>query len=336
MSDGRDDPCDPPTGDFASLGIVGRSPAIRQLHSIVRRVAGTDSTILIQGETGTGKGIVASAIHQLSPRRTGPLVAVNCGAIPESLLESELFGHVKGAFTGATANKTGKFERAAGGTIFLDEIGDMSPLLQVKILRVLEEGEFEPVGGNRIIRSDARVIAATHRDLEKQVEKGRFREDLFYRIFVIPVTIPPLRERRSDIPPLAAHFIRIACEKTGCDLRMLDDAAMERLSRYSWPGNVRELRNLMERLVVLSDATRILTSDLPMKINGSEPHSSVMPAPTLSEEGISLNAAVTEFEKTLILQSLEKSRWVKNRAAKLLHLNRTTLVEKIKRHRLDF
>jgi DNA-binding NtrC family response regulator len=304
-------------------------------YGLLSRVSGSDSTILINGETGTGKGLAARAIHRNSPRAEGAFVSINCGAIPENLLESELFGHVKGAFTGATVNKVGKFEQAHGGTIFLDEIGDMSPDLQVKLLRVLEEGEFEPVGGNRTVRVDVRVIAATHRDLERQVSAGAFREDLYYRLYVIPLVLPPLRERGGDIVLLAEHFLAEFNGRQQASVSGISDEARVLLQRHRWPGNVRELRNLMERLVVLKAEGEITAEDLPVKIRGE---SGVRPvlggAVALSEEGINLNSAVTEFEKALILQSLEKTQWVKNKAAQLLNLNRTTLVEKIKRHQL--
>ena len=318
-------------------GIIGRSAAIQRAFATVAKVAASDSTILITGETGTGKGLFARAIHRNSRRADQPFVSLNCGAIPENLLESELFGHVRGAFTGATGNKTGKFELASNGTIFLDEIGDMSPDLQVKILRVLEEGEFEPVGGNRTVSVDLRVIAATHRDLEARVAAGRFREDLFYRLYVIPLHLPALRERRPDIPLLASHFTDVFNRKNTMAVEGISQAAMAHLVAHEWPGNVRELRNLIERLVVLRQQGEIDREDLPVKLRGAEIDLEPGPAPVvdIGDDGISLTTAVTEFEKALILQSLEKANWVKNRAAKLLQLNRTTLVEKIKRHHLQ-
>lgn len=319
----------------ASEDIIGQSRVIQKVFRLIDKIAPSDSTVLITGETGTGKGLVARSIHHRSRRSAEPMVAINCGAIPENLLESELFGHIKGAFTGATGNKTGKFETANGGTVFLDEIGDMSPDLQVKILRVLEEGEFEPVGANRTVRVDVRILAATHRNLEEQVEKGLFREDLFYRLYVIPLHLPPLRERSEDIALLVHHFLREFNEKTASRVDGVSADALRCLSAHAWPGNVRELRNLMERLVVLKDAGMIETEDLPLKIRGMDKAAFQHPAIAVTDEGISLNTAVTEFEKALILQSLEKANWVKNKAAKLLNLNRTTLVEKIKRYRLD-
>ena len=314
-------------------GIVGQSRPMRELFEMVCKVAQTDSTLLISGETGTGKGLMAREIHQQSERAAKPFVQINCGAIPDNLLESELFGHERGAFTGATTTKTGKFEVANGGTLFLDEIGDMSLDLQVKLLRVLEENEFERVGGHRTIKADVRVIAATHRDLEKAVAEGRFREDLFYRIYVIPLKVAPLRERRSDIPLLIAHFLAELNSARGFDIQGISDPALEKMKKYPWPGNVRELRNVVERLVVLFPNRYIHADDLPVRIKGALPPS-VTPAVELSDDGICLNSAVSEFERTLILQSLEKTNWVKNRAAQLLQLKRTTLVEKIKRHQI--
>jgi transcriptional regulator with PAS, ATPase and Fis domain len=307
---------------------------MQKVFRLVDRVSKSDSTIIINGETGTGKNMVARAIHESSPRRRGPFVPVNCGAIPENLLESELFGHVKGAFTGATATKAGKFELADGGTIFLDEIGDMSQDLQVKVLRVLEEKEFEAVGGSRTKRVDVRIIAATHRDLEDLVQKGAFREDLFYRLYVIPVKLPALRCRRSDLPLLIDHFLAHFNRRTRSEVEGVAECALAALTDYSWPGNVRELKNMMERLVVLKGENRIRLEDLPARIRGASA-ASEMPAVVFSEEGIDLTTEVTEFEKALILKSLEQAKWVKTRAAKLLRLNRTTLVEKIKRHNLE-
>ncbi len=317
-------------------GIIGRCEAIRRIYAVIEKIAPTDSTIMINGETGTGKGLIAKAIHGNSTRRNKPFVAINCGAIPENLLESELFGHVKGAFTGAVNAKTGKFEQAAGGTIFLDEIGDMSPDLQVKILRVLEENQFERVGGNKTITVDIRVIAATHRDLEQRVAEGRFREDLYYRLFVIPLTLPSLRDRRQDIPELAEFFRKEVNRRNKVDVQAFSPDVTAALMHHTWPGNIRELKNLVERLVVIRQHGTIEADDLPEAIRGNVPLPSEQPpAVAWTDDGISLNCAVTEYEKALILHSLEKTNWVKNKAAKLLQLNRTTLVEKIKRYRLE-
>jgi transcriptional regulator with PAS, ATPase and Fis domain len=314
--------------------IIGQSENMQAVFRLVKKVADCDSTILISGETGTGKGLVARAIHQNSKRNNKPFISINCGAIPENLLESELFGHVRGAFTGATTSKQGKFELANDGTIFLDEIGDMSPDLQVKVLKVLEEGEFEQVGGAKTIKVDVRIIAATHRDLAEEVQCGNFRDDLFYRLYVIPVNLPSLRARKSDIPFLVSYFLDNSNQNNNRQVEGVAADAMKIMIKYSWPGNVRELKNLMERLVVLKGEGEINAADLPaeLKSAGSPDSPGVV---EISDEGICLNSAVTEFEKALILQSLEKTKWVKNKAAKLLQLNRTTLVEKIKRHRLQ-
>jgi sigma-54 specific flagellar transcriptional regulator A len=313
--------------------IVGESESIKKIFDIVDRVADSDTTIMINGETGTGKGLVARAIHRRSYRHNGPFVQINCGAISEGLLESELFGHVKGSFTGATADKPGKFELAKGGTIFLDEIGDMSPDLQVKVLRVLEDNEFERVGGVQTIRADVRIIAATHRDLEEEVQKGTFREDLFYRLYVIPISLSPLKQRRSDIPLLVNHFLDTFSHEKGKERVDVAGQTMELLVSHPWPGNVRELKNLMERLVVLNERGEIRPEDLPAKMRNT---AAVLPALRMDvgDEGLDFNAAVTEFEKTLILRALDKSNWVKNKAAELLQMKRTTLVEKIKRYNL--
>jgi sigma-54 specific flagellar transcriptional regulator A len=327
----------PPAQVNAECGfhnIIGQSRKMREVFDLVRKVADCDSTILLNGETGTGKGMVARAIHQRSKRRDKPFISINCGAIPENLLESELFGHVRGAFTGATSSKQGKFELADGGTILLDEIGDMSSDLQVKVLKVLEEGEFEQVGGSKTITVDVRIIAATHRDLSEEVQRGNFREDLYYRLYVIPMMLPALRDRKSDIPYLISHFLEHSNRKNDRDVSEITDEALDMMMSYSWPGNVRELKNMVERLVVLKGTGKIRARDLPLELKSTpkfEPPATI----EISDEGICLNSAVTEFEKALILQSLEKTKWVKNKAAKLLHLNRTTLVEKIKRHHLQ-
>ena len=313
--------------------IVGCSEKIVEVFRILEKVADCDSTIIICGETGTGKGLIAKAIHGNSRRKKNPFISINCGAIPKNLLESELFGHTKGSFTGALSSRPGKFQQASGGTIFLDEIGDMSHDLQVKVLRVLEEGEFEQVGGTKTIKTDVRIISATHRDLDEEVQKGNFRQDLFYRLFVIPVTIPPLRERKIDIPLLIPYFIKQSNLKNKRKIERISKEAKTLMMRYPWPGNVRELKNIVERLVVLKGKGVILPKDLPKRLKAMK--NNTTQEPQISEKGICLSSAVTEFEKALILQSLEKSEWVKNKAAKLLHLNRTTLVEKIKRHHLQ-
>ena len=321
------------TSTNAFEGIVGESAKMQAVFRLVERVADSDSTILINGETGTGKGLIAHAIHKQSYRKDQPFVAINCGAIPENLLESELFGHIKGAFTGATSNKIGKFEAANGGTIFLDEIGDMSQDLQVKILKVLEEQRFEPVGGCKTVNVDVRIIAATHRDLEEEVQKGKFREDLFYRLYVIPIKLPSLRERRADIPHFVSHFIGSLNTAKKTNVNSISEEALNILLRHDWPGNVRELSNLMERLVVIKGDGEIGIDDLPEKMRSNIPTNNLSSI-ELTGDGLCLNTAVSEFEKRLIYQSLEKTKWVKNKAAQLLNVKRTTLVEKIKRYDL--
>ena len=320
--------------EYGFHDIIGQSNKMREVFDLVEKVADCNSTILLNGETGSGKGLVAKAIHQKSKRKNKPFISINCGAIPENLLESELFGHVRGAFTGATCSKQGKFELADGGTILLDEIGDMSSDLQVKVLKVLEEGEFEQVGGAKTIKVDVRIIAATHRDLCEEVQKGNFREDLYYRLYVIPLMLPSLKERKSDIPYLVSYFIEQSNQKNDREVTEIAEDAMVIMMGYPWPGNVRELKNMVERMVVLKGNGKIIAADLPVELKKAqryEPTSTI----EISDQGICLNSAVTEFEKALILQSLEKTKWVKNKAAKLLHLNRTTLVEKIKRHQLQ-
>ncbi|NOQ86398.1 MAG: response regulator [Deltaproteobacteria bacterium] len=313
--------------------LIGDSEVMQQSFQFIEKIAATNSTVMICGESGTGKELVARAIHYNSDRRNEPMVPVNCGAIPEDLLESELFGYEKGAFTGALKTRIGRFELANGGTVFLDEIGDMSPALQVKILRVLQEHEFERLGGVKSIKVDIRVIAATHRDLEKAVKQGTFREDLYYRLNVIPFILPPLRERGSDIPLLTNHFIgKFNIEKKQ-NINGISPEALKCLTRYHWPGNVRELENLIERLVILKGEGVIEQEDLPEKILGAE-WSDAVPSMDIPDSGISFNTAVSEFERELILRALKKTNWIKNRAAKLLQLKRTTLVEKIKKIQL--
>ena len=314
--------------------IIGLSEKMQEVFSLIEKVADCDSTIMVTGESGTGKELIARAIHQNSYRKNRPFIPLNCGAIPENLLESELFGHVRGAFTGATAPRPGKFELADGGTIFLDEIGDMSGELQVKILRVLEEREFERVGGCKTIKIDVRIIAATHQDLERAVSEDAFREDLFYRLFVIPLSIPPLRERNSDIPLLVSYFLDQFNREKNKEMEGVSQESLDIITRYPWPGNVRELKNMVERLVILKGKGKVLPQDLPERVRIGNGYVT-LPKIEISEDGICLSTAVNEFEKALIFQSLEKTKWVKNKAAKLLQLNRTTLVEKIKRHHLE-
>ncbi len=315
--------------------IIGQSPSMKKIFRIVEKVGASDTTIMLNGETGSGKGVIARAIHECSPRRSKPFVQINCGATPEGLLESEFFGYRRGAFTGAVSDKAGKFEMAHGGTIFLDEIGDMSPDLQVKVLRVLEEGEFERVGGHEVIKVDARIIAATHRDLEEEVQKGNFREDLFYRLYVIPIMLPSLRERKTDIPFMVSHFLEEFAQRNNKPPMKVAPEAMQMMLNYPWYGNVRELKNLIERIVVLKDEDTLLPEDLPEKIRLGEDPAPKRRGGQAADEGISFQTAVSEFEKALILSALEKTNWVKNRAADLLKIKRTTLVEKIKRYNLE-
>lgn len=311
--------------------IIGKSPEIQSVLSMVERVADSDSTVLITGESGTGKELVARAVHYNSPRADQAFIAINCGAIPAELLESELFGHVKGAFTGAIANRLGRFEMADGGTIFLDEIGDLEPALQVKLLRVLQQRSFEPVGSTKSVQVNVRVIAATNKNLEDLVSQGLFREDLFYRLNVIPLAIPALRERRTDIPLLFAHFMELFNRNKGRKLSGVSAETMECLVHYPWPGNIRELENLVERLAILKGQGQIEINDLPAKYRSSS-SSSVDPVRfDLPDEGLDFNSAVDQFENNLILRALEKTSWNRNQAALLLRLNRTTLVEKIKK-----
>ncbi|MFZ5862103.1 MAG: sigma-54-dependent transcriptional regulator [Nitrospirota bacterium] len=308
---------------------LGHSEAMARVFSLIERVAETDSTVLILGESGTGKELVARTIHFNGPRADKPLIPVNCGAIPDSLLESELFGHERGAFTGAHATRIGRFELAHGGTIFLDEIGDMSQTLQVKLLRVLQERCFERVGGTKTIQVDVRVLAATNRDLEQAVREGRFREDLYYRLNVIPIIIPPLRDRTEDIPLLFEHFLESFNAQKHKAVSGIAPEAMRRLVTYAWPGNVRELENLVERLVILKGQGLLTLEDLPDKVvRGDSP---AVPVVVFPADGVDLNRLVEAFEEDLIQRALKAAGGVKNRAAQLLRLNRTTLVEKMKK-----
>jgi transcriptional regulator with PAS, ATPase and Fis domain len=317
-----------------NLLVRGTHPAIEKILNICRRVAATDSTVLVMGESGTGKELIARFIHGNSKRAGNPFIAVNCGAIPADLLESEMFGHERGAFTGAVGSRMGLFQLASGGSIFLDEIGETTPALQVKLLRVLQEREIRPVGADRTIKVDVRVIAASNRDLAAEVEKGRFREDLFYRLQVIPIVVPPLRERRSDIPILVQHFLeKHNQQRTGQPCRIADDA-MVHLWEYDWPGNVRELENLIERLVILNEDGLIRVEGLPPNIRSFISDKKI-PRPTLTEEGIDLNQAVEEFEYRLIDEALRRTKGNKQAAARLLGLKRTTLVAKLRRKTSD-
>jgi DNA-binding NtrC family response regulator len=320
--------------DFGKL--IGYSDAMRSVFDTIRKVSTSDSTVIVYGESGTGKELVARAIHFNSDRRDQNLVAVNCGAIPSELLESELFGHEKGAFTGAIRNRIGRFELAQGGTILLDEIGDMSPALQVKLLRVIQEKQFERIGGMKTIPVDVRIIAATNQNLEAAVEEKRFREDLYYRLNVIPIHIPPLRDRKSDIPILANHFLTKYNHANKKGVNKIHPEAIDIFLRYPWPGNVRELQNLMERLVVIKESGDIVPADLPARMMTASPAGTTPGAEiSIPEEGIDFYEEVSNFEKDLLHRALKRSGGVKNTAAKLLKLNRTTLVEKLRRYRIQ-
>ena len=329
-------------------GIIGESPVLNEVYRVLEKVAPTDSTVLVTGESGTGKELLVRALHKNSKRRDKPFVPINCGAIPRELLESELFGHEKGAFTHAIRTRPGRFELADGGTIFLDEIGEMDFSLQVKILRVLQEKEFERVGGTQIKQVDVRVVAATNRDLEAEVAAGRFREDLFYRLNVIPMHLPPLRERGEDVLRLAGHFLNRFCVAKDRTRLKLAPETRDMFLAYGWPGNVRELENFMERLSILCDNDTVTPEDLPEKIwkdVGREPR----PAPVLAaapagfawpklrdmqDKGLGLKEFLETMEDRLILEALEAADGVKNQAAETLGIKRTTLIEKLKKRKL--
>ncbi len=344
--------------------LVGISDAIQKVRSLVTKVAPAEATVLLQGESGTGKEVIARLVHDCSERANGPFVPVNCGAIPGELLESELFGHEKGAFTGAVSARKGRFELAEGGTLFLDEIGDMPYEMQVKLLRVLQERMFERVGGGKAIKCNVRVIAATHQHLEQHVEDGKFRMDLYYRLNVFPLDVPPLRDRAEDIAGLAQRFIDSFAEQ-GRGIIRLEADALQHLRLYSWPGNVRELGNLIERLIILHTDQAVFASDLPVKYQSTDltiadrpddveplvdqlredepedlsalfapaPTSPVAPpTPSHIDQPIDLKQHMADTERALIISALEQTGWVNAHAAKLLTLQRTTLVEKMRKY----
>jgi DNA-binding NtrC family response regulator len=317
---------------YSFEGIVGRSRVMRDLFQTLETVARTASTILIAGETGTGKEVVARAIHHASPRRGQRFVALNCSAIPEHLLEAEIFGHVRGAFTGAIGTRQGRLEQAHRGTLFLDEVGTMSMPLQMKLLRVLQEREFERVGDSQTIKVDVRVIAATNADLTRMVAEGTFREDLYYRLNVIPVTLPPLRDRREDIPLLVQHFLQKFCAEQERAVMTVSQAAMRPLMTYAWPGNVRQLENAMERAVALSGSrTQIEISDLPADIRQASEATELIPGLALPDDGLDFDVFIARIEHEVIRRALERTGGNKAAAASVLNLKRTTLVEKLKR-----
>ena len=365
--------------------LIGESSRMMSLGKMIATVANSSSTVLIRGESGTGKELVARALHALSPRKDRPLIPVNCGAIPEELLESELFGHVRGSFTGAMHDRVGRFLLADGGTIFLDEIGDMSPKLQVKLLRVIQEQEVEPVGSAETTKVDVRIIAATNVELEQAVEEKRFREDLYYRLNVIPIIVPPLRERREDIPLLVSYFVKGFNLRHPRRLERFTEEAMDALSQYHWPGNVRELENLVERMTILSQSPVVTLADLPERFQsgvggicvgadtgrasrflvsddkglntaervamfrqslsdaeaeealggGQDPLAGIS-FPANGDSSENLGDLIDRFERDMILKALEQSNGVKNRAAQLLGIKRTTLVEKMKKKNITF
>jgi two-component system response regulator AtoC len=342
------------SGDELTLpGVIGSSPGLREVIRTTRQVAPSRACVLIVGETGTGKELIARAVHDLSPRSTGPYIRVNCGALTESLLESELFGHVKGSFTGAVDNRTGRFEAAHTGSIFLDEINSTSPKLQVKLLRVLQEGEFERVGDNNTKKVDTRIIAATNRDLLEEIEANRFREDLYYRLNVVPVYLPPMRERREDVEPLVLFFLHRYAEQNRREMRRVHPDAMRLLREHDWPGNVRELQNYVERAVILGTGAELTVEHLPPQLRGQSPPRPIRPRSTgdqsllcteLVRQGISSagptaidlhDRIVGRVERELIQQVLQSCDRVQIKAAARLGINRNTLHKKLAEYRLD-
>jgi len=315
-----------------SLEIIGQSAAIERVHRQIEKVAPTNATVLITGENGTGKELVANAIHRRSPRKESRFLQMNCAAIPEELIESELFGHERGAFTGATARREGKFELADGGTLLLDEIGDMSPTVQAKVLRVLEEGRFERVGATQTLSADVRILAATNKDLEAAVRAGEFREDLFFRLNVVPIRVPPLRERPEDIPLLVDHFLALYCEREDVPPVQIEPAVLDALHRHSWPGNVRELRNTLERMIILSDGVRLGADDVPFRAQAAAPRvggpdGDLLDAPTFEE-------FKDRSERAYLRRQLERNGWNVQKTAKALAMQRSNLYKKIERYGL--
>lgn len=311
--------------------IVGQSPAITRVFSMIRKIAPTGSTVFINGESGTGKELVARAIHDQSDRAQGPFVKVNCSALAENLLESELFGHEKGAFTGAHKRKIGRFELAHGGTLFLDEIGDIRPGTQLKLLRVLQERQLERVGGEETLNVDVRVVTATNKDLQQEVKDGNFREDLFYRLHIIPIELPPLRERPSDIPLLVEHFIAKLARRTRSDVQGIEPDALHLLGNYTWPGNVRELENVIERALVFAEHSRLRIEDLPPVITGR----SAQDALHLPDGDRSLPDILEDLERQLILRAFRKAEGVKTETARLLGIKPSALYYKLEKYSVD-
>ena len=321
-------------GKYHYKNIVGTSKVIKKIYDLIEKVSDSDGTVLITGASGTGKELIARSIHYNSQRGDNPLVVINCGAIPETLLESELFGHEKGAFTGAYKKRIGRFEMANGGTIFLDEIGEMSPTLQIKLLRVLQEQQFERVGGTKTLHVDLRFVAATNKNLTTAINMEKFREDLYYRLNVIPIKVPSLKQRRSDIPLLVDFFLKKFQKGKSDKLTGFSQVAMDAILSYDWPGNVRELENVIKRLTILCEGPVVSFDDLPenmQNVSGSRhPDNEV-----IIDNELNLNEAVQDYEKRIILEALEKTNWVKSKAAKLLNINRTTLVAKIKKQNIE-
>ncbi len=318
-------------------GIIGRSKGMRRLYSLLDKVAPSDATVLIQGDNGTGKELVARAVHVGSRRATGPFVVTNCSAFNDNLLDSEMFGHRRGAFTGAVADKPGLFDMADGGTFFLDEVGDTSPALQVKLLRVLQEGTFLPVGGTRVHQVDVRVLAATNRNLALMVREGTFRQDLYYRLHVITLALPPLARRGDDVPLLAEHFLSAHTGKRRVGRKRLSERAMALFQAHDWPGNVRELENEIERLVVMSGDAKVITEDLlspriRQRSAWAPPVSSVALS---AEDADSMPEAVTALERAMIQDALRRSRWNKTKAAKVLGISRRNLIRKVQSYGLE-
>ena len=313
--------------------LVGDSPDMRQISRIISLVGPRRATVLITGETGTGKELAARALHLAGPRSRGPFVAVNCNSLPENLLEAELFGHVKGAFTGAVQARTGRFEQAHGGTLFLDEIGDLSVEMQAKLLRVLQEREFQRLGSSETVKVDVRVVAATNCSLPRRIEQGRFREDLYYRLNVVPLEMPPLRQRPGDIPDLAAHFLTKVCAAENLPLKSLSADAVDRLCRFSWPGNVRQLENSIEMAVALSGERRLLEAHdfpLPEVLARSAPNLPAVPLVAVPDTGLDMEGTLTEIERSILEQALQKTGGNKKAAAQMLRLKRTTLSAKVR------
>ncbi len=317
-----------------SYEIVGQSPAINRVVELCRKVALSSSTVLLYGETGTGKELAARAIHRFSDRRDNPFIAINCAALPESLLESELFGHEKGAFTGAAGQKLGRFELAHGGSLFLDEIGELSQAIQVKLLRVLQEREFVRVGGTQTITCDVRIITATNRNLKEEMEAGRFREDLYYRLNVFPITLPPLRERVEDLPLLIQHFSQEVAPSLGVEAPAVTDEALTHLMRYEWPGNIRELRNIVERCTLLAGNGAIDTEHLPIEIATGDAAGDAAGSPDTPAPGAASGSRLADHEKALILNALNETNWNQSAAARNLGITRDHLRYRIKKYNL--